>query len=206
MEEYNYEYDYKKYANNKNRSGNKDKHYKRCTMILYNSYDKSKWHEAHKRAIARAAPICTAFDWNLAIYDFPVDKIENLEGLESTNTEKDVIKLIETTIGGSGSYLRNLIDNNRFIVTNKYQAQFGTPIATTSKPDAKKLITPKQVLQELQKKPCGVFIGLGRHGLPKDVMKMGHYELDITEKGLSLETCTAIASIPSVLGTMAKYE
>ena len=62
------------------------------TLILYNSYDKNRWHEAHKRAIARAAPICYAFDCNLAIMNFPCKK-------------EDILS-IETTIGNSGGYLR----------------------------------------------------------------------------------------------------
>jgi len=166
------------------------KHLKRMTLILYNSYDKNRWHEAHKRAIARAAPICYAFDCNLAIMNFPCKK-------------EDILS-IETTIGNSGGYLRELIDNNRFIITDKYQAQFGAPIITTSKPDANKLITPKEVANLLLKKPCGVFVGLGRHGLPKNIIKLGEYHLDITEKRVSLETCTAIAAIPSVISTYSK--
>ena len=166
------------------------KHFKRMTLILYNSYDKNKWHEAHKRAIARAAPICYAFNCNLAIMNFPCKK-------------EDILS-IETTIGNSGGYLRELIDNNRFIITDKYQAQFGTPIITTSKPDEKKLITPKEVANHLLKKPCGIFVGLGRHGLPKNIIKLGEYHLDITEKRVSLETCTAMATIPSVISTYLK--
>jgi hypothetical protein len=166
------------------------KHIKRMTLILYNSYDKNRWHEAHKRAIARAAPICYAFDCNLAIINFPCNR-------------EDIMS-IETTIGNSGKYLIELINNNRFIITDKYQAQFGTPIITTSKPDEKKIITPKEVANHLLKKPCGVFVGLGRHGLPKNIINLSEYHLDITEKRVSLETCTAIASIPAVISTYLK--
>lgn len=168
-----------------------DKHFKRMTLILYNSYDKTRWHEAHKRAIARVAPICYAFDCNLAIMDFPCKK-------------EDIVS-IETTIGGSGTYLRELIEKNRFLIIDKYQPQLGIPIASTSKPDEKKTIKPVEVAELLLKKPCGIFVGLGRHGLPKNIMKLGEYQLDITEKGVSLETCTAIATIPSIIYSHQKY-
>lgn len=75
---------------------------KRLTLILYNSYDKTRWHEAHKRAIARAAPICYAFDCNLAIMDFPC-KME------------DILN-IKTTIGNSGEYLEKLIEKIDFLL------------------------------------------------------------------------------------------
>ncbi|WP_048055507.1 DUF531 domain-containing protein [Methanotorris igneus] len=160
---------------------------KRMTLILYNSYDKNRWHEAHKRAIARAAPICYAFDCNLAIMEFPCKK-------------EDILS-IETTIGNSGEYLHKLIEKNRFLIIDKYLPQLGIPIVATSKPDKKKAITPMDVVNLLTKKPCGILVGLGRHGLPKDIVKMGEYHLDITGKGVSLETCTAIATIPAVIST-----
>ncbi|MBW9224039.1 DUF531 domain-containing protein [Methanothermococcus sp. SCGC AD-155-E23] len=160
---------------------------KRMTLILYNSYDKRRWHEAHKRAIARAAPVCYAFNCNLAIMDFPC-------------TREDIMS-IETTIGDAGEYLRRLIESNRFSIVDSYQPQFGIPIATTSKPDEKKSITPEEVAQLLFKKPCGLFIGLGRRGLPKEIFDFSRYHLDITKKRISLETCTAIGIIPAVIST-----
>jgi len=160
---------------------------KRMTIILYNSYDKRRWHEAHKRAIARAAPVCYAFNCNLAIMGFPCSKED--------------IRSIETTIGESGEYLRKLIEGNRFSIVDSYQPQFGIPIATTSKPDNKKSITPEEVAQLLFKKPCGLYIGLGRRGLPREVFEFCRYHLDITNKRISLETCTAIGIIPAVIDT-----
>ena len=80
---------------------------KRMTLILYNSYDKTRWHEAHKRAIARAAPICYAFDCNLAIMDFPCEDVG------------DILN-IKTTIGNSGEYLEELIEKNRFFIVDKF--------------------------------------------------------------------------------------
>ncbi|WP_456471909.1 DUF531 family protein [Methanocaldococcus sp.] len=163
----------------------KNKRFKRATLILYNSYDKNRWHEAHKRAIARAAPVCYAYNFNLAIMDFPIEEIN--------------LNIINTTIGESGKYLKVLIEKNRFFVVDKFLPQFGIPIAATSKPSGKKIITPKETINLLTKKPIGIFVGLGRHGLPKDIMDFCKYHLDITEKRISLETCTAIGCIPATL-------
>src|SRR6059036_1755096 len=46
----------------------------RMTIGLYNSYDPARFAEAHRRAIARAAPIALAFDANLATFGFPFEK------------------------------------------------------------------------------------------------------------------------------------
>ncbi|WP_423791935.1 DUF531 domain-containing protein [Methanocaldococcus indicus] len=164
--------------------------YKRATLILYNSYDKKRWHEAHKRAIARAAPVCYAYDFNLAIMDFPC--------------KKEDLNNINTTIGNEGSYLKELIDKNRFFIVDKFLPQFGIPIATTSKPEKSKEITPIDTVKLLKNRPIGLFVGLGRHGLPKDILRFCKYHLDITEKGVSLETCTAIGIIPSTIYWLSK--
>ena len=38
-------------------------------------------------------------------------------------------------------------------------------------------------------------------GLPRDVFNFCRYHLDITKRGISLETCTAIGVIPTVIET-----
>ena len=47
-----------------------------------------------------------------------------------------------------------------------------------------------------------LLVGLGPHGLPKKIFDIGQHHLDITEKGLSLETCTAMGIIPAVLSSI----
>jgi len=101
--------------------------------------------------------------------------------------------------------LEKLIEKNRFFIVDKFLPQFGIPIASTSKPDEKKAITPLDTAYLLKKKPIGVYVGLGRHGLPKDIMESCVYHLDVTEKRVSLETCTAIGSIPAVIYCYTKY-
>lgn len=47
----------------------------RLTLGLYNSYDPRRFHEAHRRALVRAAPLALAFDANLATFGFPYEDL-----------------------------------------------------------------------------------------------------------------------------------
>lgn len=47
----------------------------RLTLGLYNSYDPRKFHEAHRRALVRAAPLALAYDASLATFGFPYDDL-----------------------------------------------------------------------------------------------------------------------------------
>jgi len=47
-----------------------------------------------------------------------------------------------------------------------------------------------------------LLFGLGPHGLPKQMFEVGKYHLEITGKGLSLETCTALGAVPAILRTL----
>ena len=41
--------------------------------------------------------------------------------------------------------------------------------------------------------------GLGPHGVPKDAAVIPKYNVDVTGGGYSLETCTAVGSVPGAL-------
>lgn len=71
------------------------------TLGIVNTYDKIKVLDAHYRAIARAAPICHAFGFHLALYDFP---------FKMTAEELVAFVMEKTTIGESGSYLKILYE------------------------------------------------------------------------------------------------
>lgn len=79
---------------------------------------------------------------------------------------------------------------------------------TTSKPDPKRQVLPVKIAEEALRNRSFLFlVGLGHKGLPKELFERGKYHLDITYKGLSLETCTAIGAIPAHLsGLMATLE
>jgi len=165
------------------------------TLGIVNTYDKIKIHEAHYRSIARAAPIASAFGFNLALFDYPF----KLNAEELVEFVKD-----KTTIGSSGKYLVELFNSGRFHVFDLpekgFQPQFGSPVVTTSKPDHKKNINIAALAENINKKKSFLFlIGLGHKGLPKELFEISQYHLDITSKGVSLETCTAIGAVPALI-------
>lgn len=168
------------------------------TLGLVNTYDKIKVLDAHYRSIARAAPIACSFGFALALFDYPFRM--NAEELCDYVADK-------TTIGRSGRYLVEMLEHNRFFVFDLpkkgFQPQFGVPVVTTSGPDPKKAITPASLAGEIQKGGSYLLlVGLGHKGLPKELFEMARYHLDITGKGIPLETCTAIGAVPAVLAAL----
>jgi len=165
------------------------------TLGIVNTYDKIKVHEAHYRSIARAAPIAYAFGLNLALFDYPF----KMNAEELVEFVKD-----KTTIGGSGKYLLELFCSGRFHVFDLpekgFQPQLGSPVVTTSKPERKKEINIAALGENIIKKKSFLFlIGLGHKGLPQELFEIAQYHLDITSKGVSLETCTAIGAVPALI-------
>lgn len=172
----------------------------RVTIGLYNSYDPVKFHESHRRALARAGPLALAFDCNLATFGFPYDK--------ELSTPAEIADWVSTTtsIGESGSYLIELARKGRFSVFDfpgkGFPPQLGEAVVTTRKPGKAKTVSASDVrgMVRLGRSVLLLF-GLGPHGLPKDVFEMCQKHMDITGRGMSLETCTALgAVIGSLLG------
>ncbi len=153
---------------------------------LVNTYDKLKLHEAHLRSIARAAPLCYSYDFHLALLDF-----------QFWQSKEEMIESVTeyTTIGEGGKYLKRLDEEGRLHMVSKIPAHFGEVIATTSKP-VKSVLS----LEELANLSSACFlIGLGRRGLPKDLINRARYNLDITFKNISLETCSAMGALMSLV-------
>ncbi len=162
----------------------------RLTLGLFNTYDTQKLHEIHRRSVARASALCYAFDINLALFGFPLPKKreEAIETIKGT-----------TTIGG-GEYIEVLADMQRLnffdFPVRGFPPQLGTPVATTSKPHEKKLVTPRQIRERLRAGESILLImGLGRRGLPKEILESVREHLELTGKSVSLETCTAMGVI-----------
>lgn len=156
-------------------------------LCLVNTYDKLKLHEIHLRTVARAAPLCYAFKMHLALLDFPFWKRVDEMAREVTEY---------TTIGESGRYLLKLVEEGRLHLIEKLPGHFGVSVATTSKPDPSKSID----IDSLSSIKSATFlIGLGRRGLPTNILKAARYHLDITHQGVSLETCTAIGAIAMLM-------
>ncbi|HII60190.1 DUF531 domain-containing protein [Pyrococcus horikoshii] len=170
------------------------------TIGLYNTYDPKRIHEAHLRAIARAAPVAYAFNFHLALIGFP------FEGKDEREIAGEVAE--NTTIGEGGKYLIKLVESGKFHLLDfpkkGFPSQFGEVVATTSKPSKEKAVKTIEIAEMAVRGKSFIFlIGLGRHGLPKEAFKIAKYHLDITDgKGISLETCTAIGIIPAKIATV----
>jgi hypothetical protein len=167
---------------------------------LYNSYDPVKFHEAHRRALARAGPVALAYDANLATFGFPY-------GVEAVRTPLEIAEWVAgtTSIGEDGRYLIELATLGRFHVFDApkkgFPPQLGTIVVTTNRPAPKKNITAKSVAGLLSRgtSVCLVF-GLGHRGIEDlDVYERAAHHLDITAKGLSLETATALGAVPAAI-------
>lgn len=173
----------------------------RMTIGLYNTYDPTKFREAHRRVLARSGPVALAFDCNLATFGFPYER--------EMRTSQDIVDWLATTtsIGDGGQYLIELAKAGRFQTFEApkkgFPPQFGEVIITTRKPDPDKSIAPAQLAESIKRGQSVLLLfGLGPHGLPKQLFKVGKYHLDITEKGVSMETCTAIGAVPAILKTI----
>jgi hypothetical protein len=172
----------------------------RVTVGLYNSYNPSKFMEAHRRALARAGPLALAFDCNLALFGFPFP--------DEPRTPTELAEWVAgtTSIGGDGEYFVELAGKGRFqsfpYPGKGFPPQLGEPILTTSKPDPKLSVTSGQVKEMLRSgKSILLVFGLGPHGVPKDAAGIPRYNLDITGGRYSLETCTALGAVIGALCT-----
>lgn len=166
------------------------------TLGLYNSYDPVKFHEAHRRALARAGPIALSCDANLATFGFPYEK--------DLRTPTDIVDWVSgtTSIGEGGKFLTVLAEKGRFQVfpfpDRGFPPQLGIPVITTKKPEEKKGISAREIARMLKEgRSVLLLFGLGPRGLDKKLFGIGKYHVDITGKGYSLETCTALGAVPS---------
>jgi hypothetical protein len=159
---------------------------------LFNTYEGKKLKDAHIRAVARAAPLCVAYGFKLGLFNFPFKDSKELK-LKVEN---------QTLIRDVGKYIRILIENNWLLIMDSPSSSFladdGVLIVTTSKPDMGK----KTSLEEALKinAPCFYFlIGLGSGGLPKKILRLSKYHVELTGGNISLETCTAMGVLAAKL-------
>lgn len=172
----------------------------RMWIGLYNSYDPLRFHEAHRRALARAGPLCLAYDANLCTFGFPHDE-------KVGDTPVEIVEWLATTtsIGADGSYLVDLARAGRFqtfgFPKKGFPPQLGTIVVTTNHPEAGKSTSAGGVARLLRKgeSVCLVF-GLGHRGIDDlGVYGLAAHHLDITAKGVSLETATALGAVSAAV-------
>ena len=170
---------------------------KRVTLGLYNSYDPTSFREAHRRVLARTGPIALGFDYNLATFGFPYPK--------DLGTPVEIADWVaeSTSIGEGGRYLKELAGQGRFQCFDYpgkgLPPQLGVPVVTTSRPEEKKRVDVSGLADMARERWLCLLFGLGPKGLPRKVMGMGEFHLEITGKGYSLETCTALGSVAGAL-------
>ncbi|MBC7110272.1 MAG: DUF531 family protein [Archaeoglobi archaeon] len=164
-------------------------------ICLVNTYNKLILHEIHLRTIARAAPLCYAYDLHLALLDFSFWR-----------DEEELVRAVReyTTIGERGEYLERLFENGKLHLIERIPAHFGEVIVTTSKPDEKKKLKISEIFELSKNKSLTFLIGLGRKGLPREFFESSRYHFDITERGVSLETCSAIGAIAFLAGEIQR--
>jgi|Deesub1362A_J573_1020465.scaffolds.fasta_scaffold00115_23 hypothetical protein len=163
---------------------------KKITLALFNTYKGKKLRDPLIRAIARAAPVCYAFDLNLCLIGFP-----------ASNTG-EVISIVEaeSKIGEGESFIRRLKEEGRLFIIKDLKSippHLGEIVATTSNPDQKKSTSLTEIVQD--NNVLCILIGLGGQGLPKHILASARRHLEITGKGVPLETCTAIGAIGALL-------
>ncbi len=174
------------------------------TIGLYNSYDPVKFHEAHRRALARAGPVALAFDANLATFGFPYAK--------DLDTPAEIVGWVSgtTSIGEGGRYLRELATAGRFanfdFPKRGFPPQLGEVVVTTNRPDPKRA-TDAKALADLLKRGTSILLvfGLGPRGLDdREIYPLGRFHFDLTGRGLSLETATALGAAPALIAAYVR--
>ena len=141
----------------------------RLTMGLYNSLDPKKFAEAHRRALARAAPVAAAFNCNLVVFGFPFDS--------ELRTPVEIADWLVTTtsIGQGGDWIVKLAQQGRFqsfsYPKGGFPPQFGKVMVATRKPDDRIAIGPRDAAVMLdQGRSLLMVFGLGPRGLPEKIM------------------------------------
>jgi hypothetical protein len=176
----------------------------RMTIGLYNSYDPVKFHEAHRRALARAGPVALAFDANLATFGFPYE--------QDLDTPVEIVDWVAgtTSIGEGGKYLKELAAAGRFqcfeFPKRGFPPQLGEVVVTTNRPDPKKS-TSAQQLAGLLKHGRSILLvfGLGPRGLDdREIYPLGRFHFDLTGRGLALETATALGAAPALIAAFLR--
>jgi uncharacterized protein len=173
------------------------------TLGLYNAYDPHNFHEAMRRAIARAAPLCRGFGFNLAPIGFPWDKFRSKSGkkLERPTPLELATHLAEsTTIGAGGEYLVDLAREDRFSLLpfpeRGFPARYGVPVLATEKPDKNKQIDVRELVYRTRAGESFLFVvGLGPRGVPQGLADEATHHLELTGAEFSLETATAMGAL-----------
>ena len=185
----------------------------KLTLGLYNCYDPKQWHEIMRITLARAAPVAVAFDCELATFGFPFEqaRARGAKQSEPLRTASDVAQFVMdgTGKGEGGERLLELADTGRFRIVpfeDGFPKAMGPLVATTPHPEATKARTPLFLAQHVASgAPHLLLFGLGPRGLPDAVMAAAPVHLELTGKGVSLETATALGALPAMIAAHLEH-
>lgn len=159
--------------------------------------------------LARAGPIALAFDCDLATFGFPFEqaRLRKATRTQALRGPAEVAAFVSqtTSIGEGGEHFTALVESGRFAMhpfpgASGFPAGLGQLVATTPNPDPAKRATPLQAAQELAAgRPQLLLFGLGPRGLPPEILEGAPRHLEITGRGISLETATALGALPAMV-------
>lgn len=179
----------------------------RLTLGLYNCYDPKRWHDIMRITLARVGPVAMAFDCDVAAFGFPFEqaRARGAKQSEPLRRPDDIAAFVaeSTTIGEGGDYFVELVRAKRFHVqafpTAGFPASLGRLVATTPSPSNAK-VSPLDVARALAAgQPQLLLFGLGPRGLPDDVLQAAPVHLELTGRGISMETSTALGALPAMV-------
>ncbi|HEX2066315.1 MAG TPA: DUF531 family protein, partial [Candidatus Thermoplasmatota archaeon] len=116
-----------------------------------------------------------------------------------------------TSIGEGGAAFQELVAAGRFRdfpfpAGGAFPPGLGRAVATTPSPDAAKATTPREAARELAAgRDQLLLFGLGPRGLPPEVLAGARHHLELTGKGISLETATALGALPALLSAHLEH-
>ena len=159
--------------------------------------------------LARIGPVAMAFDCDVATFGFPFEQARARKAKESEplRTPQQVAGFVaaSTSIGEGGESFVELAAQGRFHVHpfptegKGFPPVLGRLVATTPSPTAART-DALAVAQELAAgRPQLLLFGLGPRGLPAAVLEAAALHLEITGKGISMETATALGALPAMV-------
>jgi hypothetical protein len=179
------------------------------TLGLYNCYDAKQWHDIMRISLARVGPVALAFGCDVATFGFPFGQARRRRAKESEGlrTPEDVARFVAegTSIGEGGEAFAQLVALGRFHVEAfprdaSFPARYGRVVATTPTPNPGKAETPLDAARALAAGQAQLLLfGLGPRGLPMEVLGAAAHHLEITGKGLHMETATALGALPALV-------
>lgn len=157
--------------------------------------------------LARIGPVALAFDCDVATFGFPFEqararKAKESEPLRQPRAIADFVAS-STSIGEGGDSFTQLVADGRFHVEDfprdAFPNRFGRLVATTPSPSNQR-VSPLDVARDLAAGKAQLLLfGLGPRGLPDAVLNRAALHLELTGRGISMETSTALGALPALV-------